>query len=254
MPIDLFISYSHADKQLYELLSKHLMPLQHEEVINHWSDRQIMPGTEFGDEIMAQLNKADVILLLISPDFVASKYCWGIEMKRAMARHETQSARVIPVILRPVDWFKCPFGKLLALPTDGKAVTTWANQDEAFLDVAKSIRITAADLNDSPLRNRVLETATVWIDANLHTRCDIFLDDDFVAEIGESGHVPIRVAPGEHSVQLFGFPRQKSNKLFFRASRNEMIHLEVSVGDTSAIGSMAAGFGVGDMFVLKMRT
>lgn len=253
MPIDLFISYSHVDRLLYEQLAKHLMPLQHEDVINHWSDRQIMPGTEFGNEIMAQLNKAAVILLLISPDFVASKYCWGIEMKRAMARHEAQSALVIPIILRPVDWFNCPFGKLLALPTDGKAVTTWPNQDEAFLDIARSIRTTAARLSDSPLRNPVLETATVWIDANIHTRCDIFLDDNFVSEIGESGHVPIRLAPGEHSVQLFGFPRQKSNKLTFRASRNEMIHLEASVADVGAFGSMAAGFGVGDMFVLKRR-
>ncbi len=83
---------------------------------------------------------ASVILLLISPDFMASDYCYSIKMQRALQRHATHKAHVIPIILRPVDWHGAPFGELQYLPLDGKPVTTWDNLDEAFLDVARGIR------------------------------------------------------------------------------------------------------------------
>src|SRR6185295_11964315 len=78
--------------------------------------------------------------LLVSPDFIASDYCWGKEMQCAMDRHTSGSAVVIPIILRPVDWHTAPFGTLLALPRDGKPVTTWTNRDDAYLDVAQGLR------------------------------------------------------------------------------------------------------------------
>lgn len=254
MPFDLFISYSHADKDLHERLEKHLKPLVYEDLINQWSDREIITGADFGEEIMSQLNKAAIILLCISPDFIDSNYCWGIEVKRAMARHDTESARVIPVIFRPVHWKNLPFGKLLGVPSDGKPITMWTNQDEAFLEVAKAIRTTTTWLKDAPLRHRALETSTVWIETKgLSSTCDIFVDDSFAQEIGGSSRVSIRLAPGEHNVQLFGFPRQKSNKVFFKTSRNESITLVASIANISAFEAMTAGFGLGEMFVLKTQ-
>ena len=86
------------------------------------------------------MNSAGVILLMVSADFMASDYCWDVEMKRAMERHELGEAVVIPAILRAVDWHSAPFGKLQALPKDAKPVTSWPNQDEAFTDIAKGIR------------------------------------------------------------------------------------------------------------------
>jgi hypothetical protein len=71
---------------------------------------------------------------------LASDYCYDIELKRALERHESNQARVIPVILRSVDWQRSPFGKLAALPKDGKAITSWQNEDEAFTDVVKGLR------------------------------------------------------------------------------------------------------------------
>ena len=265
--MDLFISYSHSDKKLYDLFAQHLKPLQYEGLISPWSDREIMPGAEFDKEITSQLNKAAIILLLVSPAFVASKYCWGIEMTRAMARHEAGTARVIPIILRPVDWHNCPFGKLLALPTDGKPVTSWAHQDEAFLDIVKSIRslVTkpieshpkaaskAQDLGDAEEEETELKQATVMIVSQVSTDCDIFVDDVFCKEIGANGTAQIKVDPGEHFIQLFGFPRQKSNRQFFRASSGEVIQLEVSLAGNSWMGGTAAAFGMGEMYVLKMR-
>src|SRR5712691_10572913 len=104
VPVVVFDSYSHADEKLHDELAKHLTPLEREGVIQRWHDRQITAGREFGSEIDEVLNLAGIILLLVSPDFVASEYCWSKEMKRAMERHEAREARVIPIILRPVDW------------------------------------------------------------------------------------------------------------------------------------------------------
>jgi hypothetical protein len=145
-PLVVFASYSHRDEALHDELAKHLKPLEREGVIRPWHDRKITAGREFGTAIDNVLEKAEIILLLISPDFVASDYCWSREMERAMERHESGEARVIPVILRPVDWHKTPFGKLLALPTDGKPVASWPNHDDGFLDVAKGIRKVAEEL------------------------------------------------------------------------------------------------------------
>jgi hypothetical protein len=100
----------------------------------------ISAGDEWKGEIDDNLEQADVILLLISSDFLASDYCWDVETKRALERHDAGEARVIPVILRTVDWQGAPFGKLQAKPKDAKPVDQWANEDEAFTDIARGIR------------------------------------------------------------------------------------------------------------------
>jgi hypothetical protein len=135
-----FFSYSHKDEWLRDLLDTHLSMLKNEGLIEIWHDRRIEAGNDIDASIDHNLEEADIILLLISSDFLSSRYCWGIEVKRAMERHAAATARVIPVILRACDWHSAPFGKLLATPTDGKAITTWPNLDEAFLDVVRKIR------------------------------------------------------------------------------------------------------------------
>lgn len=138
--IKVFVSYSHKDNDLREELMVHLSSLKRQDKIETWYDGDIEGGQEFGNEITNQLNTADIILLLISPRFIASDYCYSVEMEGAMNRHGQGEARVIPIILKPVDWHNTPFSKLNALPKEGKPVTTWANPDEAFLDIAKGIR------------------------------------------------------------------------------------------------------------------
>jgi hypothetical protein len=120
-------------------LVKHLRLLERRGVITGWHDRNISAGTEWKDAIDNHLESAGIILLLISVDFLASDYCYNIELKRAMERHAEGKARVIPVILRNCDWSSVPFGKLQALPKDGRPVTTWPNWDEACLDVAEGV-------------------------------------------------------------------------------------------------------------------
>jgi len=138
--IQIFYSYSHKDEALRDQLEKHLSILRRGGLIQAWHDRRIGVGREWEKEISEHLDTAQIILLLISADFLASEYCYGLELQRAMQRHEAGEALVIPIILRPVDWKGAPFSKLQALPTNAKPVTTWSNRDKAFLDIARGIR------------------------------------------------------------------------------------------------------------------
>jgi TIR domain/CHAT domain len=139
-PIEIFYSYAHEDEELRNRLEKHLSGLRRQNIISTWNDRQIGAGDEWRGKIDEHLNTSQMILLLISEDFLASDYCYDVEMKRAMERHEAGEARVIPVILRECDWQHSPFAKLQALPKDAKPVKSWPSKDEAFTNVAKGIR------------------------------------------------------------------------------------------------------------------
>lgn len=135
-----FFSYSHDDEQFRNQLEKHLSMLKHQGLIEPWHDRRIAAGAVVDDAISNALEEADIILLLVSASFIASPYCYSKEMERAMQRHHDGTAVVIPVIVRTCDWHPAPFGKLLAVPKDGKAIDLWANFDEAYTDVTRQIR------------------------------------------------------------------------------------------------------------------
>ncbi|MGK2906301.1 MAG: toll/interleukin-1 receptor domain-containing protein [Desulfuromonadales bacterium] len=135
-----FFSYSHRDEELRDELEKHLSILKRQGFIETWHDRRITAGEELSREIDQNLETADVVLLLVSADFLASDYCYEIEMTRGLERHEAGEARVIPVILRPCDWHDAPFGKLLATPPDGKPVTRFPTFDDAFVLVVADIK------------------------------------------------------------------------------------------------------------------
>ena len=140
-PVRIFYSYSHTDEEYRDLLDLQLGMLKREGLIETWRDRDIYPGQEIETEISEHLRNAHIILLLISPDFVSSDYCYDREMREAVRRSQMGRAKTIPIILRPTEgWQNAPFGKLMALPTDGRPVTTWDNFDEAFENIAEGIR------------------------------------------------------------------------------------------------------------------
>lgn len=145
-----FFSYSHLDEEYRDRLEVHLTPLIRQGLIETWHDRRVGAGDEILNEIDVNLEKAEIVLLLISPDFIASDYCYNVEMSRAIERHEAGEARVIPVILRPCDWQDMPFGKLLASPLDGKPVIKFSNIDDGFLEVAKAIRDAVQHIKPTP--------------------------------------------------------------------------------------------------------
>src|SRR5579859_8119227 len=128
--VRVFYCYAHEDKKLRDELEKHLGALKKSGQITEWYDHEIKAGTAWEQEIESNLKKANIILLLISPDFLHSDYCYHVEMKRALERHATGSAYVLPIILRAVDWENTPFSALQVLPTGGEPITLWSNTDE----------------------------------------------------------------------------------------------------------------------------
>ncbi len=147
--VTVFFSYSHKDEALRDELANHLEILKRNGDITDWHDRKIFPGDEWKQEIKDSLNSAQIVLLLISADFIASDYCYDLEMKQAMARHAAGEACVIPVILRKCMWSSAPFGKLQALPKNAAPVTdaaTWPTKDDAFTNIAEGIKKAANDI------------------------------------------------------------------------------------------------------------
>src|SRR5208283_3236670 len=156
--LDLFFSYSHADQKLRDQLEKHLSLLKNQKIIKTWHDAKLVAGEEIDKGITSPLETADIILLLVSPDFMSSEYCYEKEMTTALERHERGTAKVIPVILKPADWKSGPFGKLLALPKNGRPVVEWKIRDKAFLDIASGIRKAAEFLVRHCKDSKILES------------------------------------------------------------------------------------------------
>ena len=164
--IDLFFSYSHKDEALRDELETHLAMLRRQGLVRVWHDRRIAPGGDIDSEVSEHLEEADVILLLVSPYFLASDYCYDVEMRRALERHESGDAVVIPVILEPSDWQNSPFRRLRATPTDGKPVSKFANIHEAFLQVTQDVRWAADQLGKAEKREPQTKGPTLGVQTN----------------------------------------------------------------------------------------
>jgi hypothetical protein len=152
MAVKIFFCYAHEDELYLNKLKAYLRPLQRQALIDVWHDRDISAGTEWEQEINERLNEAQIILLLVSPDFMNSDYCYSVEMKRALERHERKEAIVIPVIVRPIYW-QGVLGTTQALPTDAKPVVDryWHTLDEALYDVAEGIHKVVVQLSTQPV-------------------------------------------------------------------------------------------------------
>jgi hypothetical protein len=149
-PVGLFYSYAHKDERLRDELAGHLKILERRGLIQVWHDRKIVAGQDWAAVIEDQLeDQAELVLLLVSKDFLESDYIFGVELKRAMARRAAQACEVVPIIVRAINIEpedaedpNFSFMKLQALPTDLKAVESWPNRDEAWTNVAKGLRAT----------------------------------------------------------------------------------------------------------------
>lgn len=138
--IKIFISYAHEDEKYKEELEKHLKPLKRRNVIDSWNDREILPGVEWEEQIKTKFESAEVILFLISPDFISSDYINDVEIKKALDRYNKNEVIIIPIILRPVDFSYLEISKFQALPKDGKPISSWDDPDEAWYNVSVQLR------------------------------------------------------------------------------------------------------------------
>jgi hypothetical protein len=146
MAVEIFFSFAHEDEALMDRVRRQLVVNERNGRILKWHDRKIPAGAEWRKEIDDRLKRAKIILLFVSPDFLDSRYCYEIEGREALRRHKAGDARVIPVILRPCLFQDAPFSRLQALPTDARPISTWANIDEATLDVARGIMSVVEEL------------------------------------------------------------------------------------------------------------
>lgn len=145
-PVEVFCSCAHEDEAWLYKLEAHLSSLKRQGFLSLWHSRLIEPGVDWARSVDTHIERASIILLLISADFLASDYCYGVEMKQALERHSSREARVIPILVRPVDWKGTPFAHLSVLPVDARALTAWENEDTALADVAAGIRRIVEDL------------------------------------------------------------------------------------------------------------
>ncbi|SDP76146.1 toll/interleukin-1 receptor domain-containing protein [Clostridium gasigenes] len=138
--LKVFLSYSHENEDMKKKLSNALIMLKRNEKIETWDDSCILAGSTLDESISRELESADIIVLLVSTDFLVSEYCFSIEMKRALERHKNNEAVVIPVILKPCDWLNSKLKKLKCIPKDGKPISKYEDQDDAYEVVRKEIQ------------------------------------------------------------------------------------------------------------------
>lgn len=144
--IKISIAYARTDKEMLEEIRKQFTPLERAGKVKVWYDGEIVAGEKWEDRIQKELEAANIILLLISPDAIASSYFYENELLKSIDRHKEGSTRVIPVILRPCLWEETPIGQLQALPKDGKAISTWTPVDAGYFAVVEHIQRLVRDI------------------------------------------------------------------------------------------------------------
>src|SRR5437899_12069056 len=118
----------------------HLALLRRQQFISTWHRREIGLGLEKYKEVDSHIDAAQIILLLISPRFMASNYCYEQEMMHALQRQASGDVRIIPILLRATDWKEAPFSNLQGLPRNNKPVDSWSDRDQAWSEIAGEIR------------------------------------------------------------------------------------------------------------------
>ncbi|MDQ2714733.1 MAG: trypsin-like peptidase domain-containing protein [Chloroflexota bacterium] len=138
--INIFYSYAPEDETLRAELAKRLKLMKRQGLIDDFYAGNINAGKAEREIASKYLEAADIILLLVSPDFIESDYLYEQEMKSAMEHQRTGKVRVIPILLIPIDWEDTPFGGLVALPRNRKPISAWSDRDQALYEVAMDIR------------------------------------------------------------------------------------------------------------------
>lgn len=148
--VEIFCSYSHArpDKALRAAFAKSMSVWVRKKIVRIWHDGRIAAGDNWALHIDEHLNSADIIVLLVSPDFLSSDFCYEKEMGRALESMQNNEALIVPIIVRECSWEETPIAGILALPEKGKPVTLWANRDQAWKNVAESLARRAREVLD----------------------------------------------------------------------------------------------------------
>lgn len=139
-PVKIFISYSRKDRSYKEDLVEFLAPMRRQGIVEAWSDKDIVPGEVWEDELLEELAATDIIIFLVSPSFLNSDYIDRVEIQGAMERHKTKEVVLVPVVIRPCDFESSDLKSFMALPTDAKPVSNWNSNDSAWMDVVGGLK------------------------------------------------------------------------------------------------------------------
>lgn len=139
--MEAFISYSHKDEKYLERLKVHLSQMKRDGLINDWTDHAIRAGATLDNEISSALASSNLFIALVSPDYIASNYCYKREFETALKRQAEGRLTIVPIIVEPCDWHSTPFSKFKAVPKDGKAISEWTNPNIAFLNIIEELRL-----------------------------------------------------------------------------------------------------------------
>lgn len=226
-PIEIFFSYAHEDEALMNDVRRQLVIFDRQGLIRKWHDRLIPAGADWRGIIDQRLAHSDVILLFVSPNFFDSDYCYEAEMTEAMRRHQADSARVVPIILRPCAWQSAPFATLQVLPTDGRPVTTWSNRDEACLNVADGVMRAVRELRGEPVAYPLVDGVPLsetprLLDVRVH-RAFFSADDEECHFVNLTNLSPSRVIEVTH----VWYEDETHNIPILQASRPLPVRLEL---------------------------
>lgn len=195
VPSTIFYSFSEKDEKYQKRLESHLSPLRMQGIVTDWHFRKIIPGMIEQLEIDTHLAQAQIILLLVSADFLASQYHYSHEMRHALERQSRKEALIIPILLRPCDWEGSPLSKLHILPTTRKPITRWKNLDEGFLDVVQGIKAAVKNLQ------AVAYPAASFNDVSYNTSSVTFLEHTyFISNTPNSDPRPKSYLPPRNSL------------------------------------------------------
>lgn len=232
-PVKIFISYAHEDEAYKDKLVTSLANLKRQGYVSAWDDRQIPAGGEWDKHIKSALGDADVILLLISMDFIASEYCFDVEVTKAVKRHNdpNDNARVVPIIVRFADWQETPFARFQALPKGAVPIATWEDKDEAYLDIVNQLKNLIKEMRGvTPPQPVVTSPAAT---ASVQTQASSSPMEEFRTLIGEG--------KTSKAIQLMlAYLKDKDedayNQFILLSSRNKALDRQVNMGllDSSA--------------------
>jgi hypothetical protein len=168
-PVDAFVSYAHTDQRWLERFKRAVEPLRAERVLRLWFDQALMPGDDWHPELMRRIDEADFIVLLITPAFLLSRFCFGKEMRRGLARHDAGLARVIPILLEPCEWKTAPFARVQGLPRDMHPVSEAADQESSLRRIAEELRSLAVQTKPAFVTQMPHNELAAFTDAQLMT-------------------------------------------------------------------------------------
>lgn len=246
-PLHVFCCYARADQSYLLELRKRLIPLQREGLIAIHTDIDVSPGEEWEPKIQQYLNTAHVILLLVSPDFIASDYCYSNEMKRALERHKEGKVLVIPILLRAVDLHRLPFGSIQCLPTDAKPIKSWADVDDAFLDVTNGIIEAIEKFFPQSVKQTSSQQRPKSTPKNIRVTSS-------PSREGNKAIILFDLNGTEHALEYIRYDKITRQTLFLKEKQQELVRLEVPSATLKPVEKQATFHidGVDGLLTFKM--